>query len=197
MSNVIYHYFSIGSPWAYLGLQPLQELAGEHHKRIVPIVTNIIEENGGIFLKDRPASRKAYWLKDLKRWAQFRGKPLALDDRQTLGNPLPAAGMVIAAILDGKDWYRLTQALQKALWEDKRDIAQSEVRIAVAVEAGLDGLLLNRRESDQDVQDTWDRGLYAATELGVFGSPTYVYEGELYWGQDSLFLLQRRLESEQ
>jgi len=196
VSKKIYHYFSIGSPWAYLGLEPLNALGLEHDIHIVPVVSNIIEENGGIFLKDRPAHRKAYWLADLKRWAAFRGRLLALEDRQVLGSPLAASYMVIAAILDGKDWYTLTQALQQALWEHKRDIGLVEVRVAVANEAGFDGERLRLRESESDVLEQWEKNVQSATELGVFGSPTYVYEGELYWGQDSLFLLEKRLESE-
>lgn len=196
MSKCIYHYFSIGSPWAYLGLQPLKALSLEYDIQIVPVVSNVISENGGIFLKDRPAHRRAYWLADLKRWADFRGLPLALEDRHALGNPLSAAYMVIAAILDGQDWHTLTQALQQALWEHKRDIGLADVRIAVANEAGFDGQRLNRRESDSDVLQEWEKNLQSATALGVFGSPTYVYESELFWGQDSLFLLERKLKSE-
>ena len=29
--------------------------------------------------------------------------------------------------------------------------------------------------------------------LGVFGAPAYVYQGELFWGQDRLLMLEWRL----
>jgi carboxymethylenebutenolidase len=34
-----------------------------------------------------------------------------------------------------------------------------------------------------------------AMEAGVFGAPSYVVEGEIFWGQDRLDFLQRRLQA--
>ena len=44
-----------------------------------------------------------------------------------------------------------------------------------------------------DTQARYDAHTQAAIDAGVFGAPTYVVEGEMFWGQDRLDFLQRKL----
>jgi 2-hydroxychromene-2-carboxylate isomerase len=57
------------------------------------------------------------------------------------------------------------------------------------------GLPARRLEDAQslDVQERYDANTRDAIELGVFGAPTYVIDGELFWGQDRLDFVERRL----
>ncbi len=150
---------------------------------IKPYLATVIEENGGIFSRNRPEARRAYGTQDLKRWAKFRGKPLFIDDRPTLSDPTPASFTVIAAYLEDQNWLQLTRALQQAFWVDAKDIGQSEVRRAVADEAGFNGQYLVGRENDHDVQAKWKSDRESAVDKGVFGFPTYIYDTETYWGR--------------
>lgn len=174
----------------------LKALVAKYSAVIQPFPTSIIEENGGIYSRNRPAARRAYWTQDLKRWSRLRGKPMILDDRPTLGDPTPASFMVLAAIADGEDWVSLTRALQEAFWLHARDIGDAEVRRLIANGAGLDGEALLRRELDADVQSMWTDNHETARSGGVFGFPTFRYDGQLYWGQDSLPFLERHLNGE-
>ena len=45
------------------------------------------------------------------------------------------------------------------------------------------------------VNDLYDQNTITAIELGVFGSPSYVLNGEIFWGQDRLDFLRERLET--
>lgn len=114
MTKTIDYFFGIGSPWAFLGLEPFAALAAEHNATIRPYVIPLIEDNGAIYSRNRPEARRAYWTKDLKRWAALRGKSLNFDNRAALSDPTPAGFMVIAAIDAREDWLRLTKALQEA-----------------------------------------------------------------------------------
>jgi len=197
MSKQIDFFFAIGSPYVYLALEPLAALSRKYDAPLVPRPTVLIPENGGIFSKDRPEPRRRYWLKEIDRWSALRGKTLVMTDRAHLSDPTPAAFMVVAAALDGKDWFGLTDALMSRFWSpEKADIGKPEVRAAIATEAGLDGAALLAREKDADVQARWEKNHADAKALGVFGFPTCVYEGELYWGQDNLDFLERHLKGE-
>lgn len=196
MTNTIEYFFSIGSPWSYLGLDILEELARSNGATIKPYLATVIEENGGIFSRNRPETRRAYGTRDLKRWAKFRGKPLLVDGRPALGDPTPASHAVIAAYLDGQDWLGLTRALQRAFWTEAQDIGQPDVRRAVADRAGFDGARLLSREADGDVHEKWRADRETALARGVFGFPTYIYEGEVYWGQDNLGFLASHLQGQ-
>lgn len=89
MTKTIDYFFGIGSPWAFLGLEPFATLANEHNATIRPYVIPLIEDNGAIYSRNRPEARRAYWTKDLKRWAALRGKSLNFDNRAALSDPTP------------------------------------------------------------------------------------------------------------
>lgn len=196
MSKIVEYFFSIGSPWSYVGFDAFIDLASKNDVAIRPYLTTVVEENGGIFSRNRPEIRRSYWTRDLKRWARVRGKDLLLENRPALSDPTPASFLVIAAFLDGKDWIGLTRALQHAFWHEARDIGKPDVREAVATAAGLDGTTLTRRQADRDVQEKWAADRDRALKGGVFGFPTFLYDGEIYWGQDNLPFLERHLKGD-
>lgn len=187
----IEYFFSIGSPWAYLGLDPLAELAARHGLEIRPLPIPLIEENGGIYSRNRPEPRRAYWLKDLRRWAEFRGKPLKIEGRAGLSDPAPAGFVVLGAVRKGGDWLRLTRVLQRAFWEEGRDIGEPETRRGLLRAAGFDAEALEAAAQEEATRALWTANVERARALGVFGVPTYRFEGELYWGQDNLPFLER------
>jgi 2-hydroxychromene-2-carboxylate isomerase len=195
MTKVLEYFFSISSPWAFIGLKPFAELSERMNAEIRPHLTTVVEENGGIYSRNRPDARRLYWLKDLERWSRVRGREMKMEGRASLGDPIPASFMVIAAILDGKPWIPLTLALQEAFWSRAEDIGNPDVRKQIADAAGLDGAQLLSRERDDDVQARWKEDRTLAIESGVFGFPTVIVDGELYWGQDNLPFLEQHLKT--
>ncbi|MBO9653489.1 DsbA family protein [Agrobacterium sp. SOY23] len=196
MTKTIDYFFSIGSPWAFIGLEPFAALAKEQGATIHPHVIPLIEENGGIYSRNRPEARRAYWIRDLKRWAELRGKVLNFDNRAALSDPSPAGLMVAAAIEAGQDWLKLALALQEAFWVRGEDIGNADVRRAIATAAGFDAAALDERGQSDAVAARQKASFEAARTAGVFGVPTYRYQNELYWGQDSLPFLERHLSGE-
>jgi 2-hydroxychromene-2-carboxylate isomerase len=67
------------------------------------------------------------------------------------------------------------------------------VRIAVANENSLPGEELLREETSSRVQALYKAYSEEAERLGVFGAPTYLLQGERFWGQDRLDFLDRAL----
>ncbi|QPB22402.1 DsbA family protein [Rhizobium sp. 007] len=196
MTKTIDYFFGVGSPWAFIGLEPFAALASEQDATIRPYVIPLIEDNGAIYSRNRPEARRAYWTKDLKRWAAVRGKVLNFENRAALSDPTPAGFMIIAAIDRGDDWLKLTKALQEAFWSRGKNIGDAEVRRTIADTAGFDGAALDERAQSDAVQSIWKANYETAKHAGVFGLPTFRYEDELYWGQDSLPFLERHLKDE-
>ncbi|CAN7618314.1 2-hydroxychromene-2-carboxylate isomerase [Rhizobium sp. LjRoot254] len=179
-----------------MGLEPFVALAAQHGASIRPYVIPLIEDNGAIYSRNRPEARRAYWTKDLKRWAAMRGKTLSFENRAALSDPTPAGLMVIAAIESGADWLKLTGALQEAFWTRGEDIGKTEIRQATAEAAGFDGAALEALAHASTALSIWKSNIEAAKASGVFGLPTFRFEDELYWGQDSLPFLERHLKGE-
>ncbi len=193
MTQRIDYFFNLGSPWAYLGLEPFLALARSVGAAVEPHVIPLIEENGGIYSRNRPEARRAYWMRDLRRWADLRGVPLAFEGRAALGDPMPAADWVVAAHASGEDWAALALALHRAFWGRAEDIGQLDARRAVALEAGFDPHALEAAAEGAMVASRRQDSLALAQTAGVFGVPTYKVADELFWGQDSLPFLERHL----
>ena len=104
-----------------------------------------------------------------------------------------AGWTVIAAQDAGLDAFVLSHAILRALWAEERDIAEPAVRRAVADENGYDGAALVAAERSERVQALYRKYSEEAEALGVFGAPTFVIAGELFWGQDRLEFVDRML----
>lgn len=196
MTQKIDYFFGLGSPWAYLGLDAFEALARAQGAVIEPHVTGLIEENGGIYSRNRPAARRAYWFTDLKRWAAVRGITLEFSGRENLSPITPAEDLVIAAYLGGQDWLSLARAFHQAFWSRAEDIGTPEVRARITIAAGFDSDALEAAAKSPDVAARRAASLDLARSSGVFGLPTYLTGGELFWGQDSLGFLERHLKGE-
>ena len=93
----------------------------------------------------------------------------------------------------GLDWSRLSYAILRAVWVEDRDIADHATLAAIADENGIDGKVLLAATEEDAVKAEYEANTNQAINIGVFGAPTYVFEGELFWGQDRLQMLEWRL----
>ena len=197
MSLVIEYYFAPQSPWAYLGHQRLQDIAAAAGATIELLPADfgrIFAMSGGLPLAKRAAQRQAYRLVELRRFSQHLGLPLNLQPRHF---PVPAddAARLIIAVQqhDGSPAaLAFTAASMRAVWVQERDIADPATLAALLAEQGLPAQRQGQA-SLPAVQQAYDANTERAIALSVFGAPTYAVQGELFWGQDRLDFLQRRL----
>lgn len=193
MSREIVYFHSLSSPWAYLGGPRFHDIVRKHDLKVVLRPTTVLTENGGIPLRTRPSARQEYHELELDRWRKHLNMPLVLRPAHYPANPEFSARMVIAADTLGWDALRLSHALLRALWSEERDILDTKTRIEVAVAQGMDGAHLAKMQDTLDIVALWEKSHAEASEAGVFGTPTYVLDGERFWGQDRLEFLDRRL----
>ena len=196
MSKIIDYYLSPVSPYTYMGGPRLTEMADRHGARIVykPMeLAKIFPASGGVPLAKRAPQRQAYRLVELERWRDHLGMPLNLKPKFFPAAEWPAAGMVIAAQDQGLDCAALTNAILGAVWVEERNIADAGTLRDIARENGLDGEALLAAADTDPVKETYAANTEAALAAGVFGAPSYVFGGILYWGQDRLDFLERAL----
>ena len=88
----------------------------------------------------------------------------------------------------------MSAAVFEAVWVQERDIANAQTLSELLQECGLAPALL--AESNQSaVQTQYEINTQAAIDAGVFGAPSYCLEGEIFWGQDRLEFLERKLNT--
>lgn len=197
-------FYSLSSPWAYFAGPQLQDIVRRHHVKLVlkPYdFQDVVPRTGGVPLRTRPAPRRTYHALELDRWRHYLGMPMVLEPRyypkdgQPAGWNKPPGWMVIAAQEAGGDALRLSHALLRALWAEERDTSNAEVRRAIADENGFDGAALVAAEMSDRVQALYKLYSEEAEALGVFGAPTFILNGERFWGQDRLMFVDRALDA--
>jgi len=198
-------YYSLSSPWAYFMGPRLQDIVRRHRVQLAlkPFdFQSVVPKTGGVPLRTRPEPRRRYHEAELDRWRKYLGMPLVLQPKH-YPQQMPAdpnwnkyAGwMVIAAQRLELDALPLSHAILRALWAEERDISRADVRQAIAEENGYDGTSLLVAETSAPVQLLYRQFSAEAEELGVFGAPTFVIGDELFWGQDRLDFVDRRLDA--
>jgi 2-hydroxychromene-2-carboxylate isomerase len=197
MSRHLTVYFSLLSPWAYIGHAALQGLAAKHGLRVDyrPVaLSQVYPESGGLPFAKRHPIRKRYRIVDLQRWREKRGLNFHLHPQFWPFDPAPGDRIICAMALEGADPQKFIAAAFAATFERQRDLADPKVLAATLEEAGYDPHWLQRGESGE-AETSYQRNLALALESGVFGSPSYVLDGEVFWGQDRLDLLDDALTS--
>ncbi len=196
MPEMIACYYSLSSPWAYFGGPQFVALAESHGAKIAlkPFdFMEVVPQNGGVPLRTRPQARQDYHATELDRWRKFLNMPLNLKPKFYPTNNKPAGHMVIAAQAFGLDAQTLSHALLKALWAEEQDISLPETRISIANALGMDGKALQAAEASDVVTGQYQANTREALAEGVFGAPSYVWRGVIYWGQDRLAFLDRAM----
>lgn len=192
------YFASLNSPWTHLGAGRLMASIARHGAslRIFPVdFGTIFPASGGLPLPKRSPLRQAYRLQDLERWRTFLMIPINLKPRFFPAGEALAAHCVIAAretIGDGPA-IDLAHRVLKALWEDEANTADPDVLAGLIAAAGLDAQALLARAAEPRWAEQRAADTRAALARGVFGAPTYVVDGEIFWGQDRLDFLDRRL----
>ena len=197
MPKTIDYFLSPVSPWTYLGHERFAAIAkaAQATIRVLPVdLGRVFPVSGGLPLAKRAPQRQAYRLVELKRFSEFLGRPLNLQPRYFPANPDDAAKLIIAVdMADGSDAaMRLVAAITRGVWVEQRNIAEPTVLQAMLAETGLPARRLDDAQS-QAVHERYEADSQRAIDAGVFGAPTYVVDGEMFWGQDRLDFVERRL----
>ena len=200
MSLVIDYYLAPQSPWTYFGHARLVQMARQAGAtvRIMPVDLGgqIFPVTGGLPVGQRPPQRQAYRMVELQRFSHFLQMPMNLKPQFFPVAGDDAARLIIAVDQhDGVDAaLKVCGAVLAAVWVQERDIANASVLQEILQEQGIaaDRWTAAQAPAAQDAYMAYTR---QALDAGVFGAPSFVVEGEIFWGQDRLEFLQRRLQA--
>lgn len=182
-------YFDYVSPYAYLAWRQLPAIAARHTQPIepVPVVFGALLGAHGTKGPAEVAAKRRYILKDVYRKTRLAGVPFTIPPSHPF-NPLLALRASSLA-LPGDARPRLIDALFAAVWETGEGIEAPGAVSRIATSVGLDGDAIERAASEPDTKARLRAQTDEAIAAGVFGVPTVAAFGELFWGVDSLDLL--------
>ena len=189
MRKVIDYYLTAASPWTYLGHQRLIDMAAAAGAEIrckPAQFGEIFAQTGGLPLPKRAPARRAYRITELRRWKARLGLPINVKPPFHPVDDGLANRMVVAASQAAIDPLAVAWALLWACWEQDRNLADPDHLVSAVGAAGFDGAALLTAAEGEAAQAEFRRNVDDALAAGVFGAPTYVIDGELFWGQDRL-----------
>ena len=200
MPTVIDYYLAPQSPWTYLGHQRFCGLAAAAGATVnikpVDLGGKIFPVSGGLPLGQRAPQRQAYRLLELARFRDAMGLPLNIKPRHF---PVPGhqAACCIIAVDQAEGSaaaMRFAGAVLTAVWAQERNIDDAGTLAQLLAQTGLPTGLADAAKAPE-VQARYEANTQQAIDAGVFGAPSYVIDGEIFWGQDRLDFVARRLAS--
>lgn len=196
MSRTIDYYFTLLSPWTYLGHELFLSIAKRHGATIAYKPTplrSVFDETGGLPLPKRHPVRQRYRMLELQRWRQKRGLPLVLRPAHFPFDVSLADRMALALAADGADPGAFVGDVLTGVWARDEDMSTIDNLTAAAARNGFDGEALIARAESDEIEDAYRARIAETIAADVFGAPSYVLEGEVFWGQDRLELLENAL----
>ena len=188
------YYYSLMSPWAYFGAPRLYELQNKYGLKINHYPLDIIKLfslSGGEPLAKRADQRKTYRMMELKRWQKKLDIPINFMPKYFPPSDVSRASCMVLSMKDSKIQNNLSFSLLQCVWVKQKDIGDQNTLIKICKD-------LNLNSEDIFEQALAKENFYhslavEAANRNVFGSPSYVLNEEVFWGQDRLDLLEETI----
>lgn len=199
-------FFDCSSPWTYLGFLGLRDLA----QRLDATVHWRPFLVGGVFNAVNPAvyhqretpdsAKQVYLRKDLADWSRQAGVALHFPPSVFPVNSVKAMRACLwLQHVQGPAFLAFVQAVFEAYWLHDRDISQDAVLADIASTLQIDPAALQDGIAEPSIRQALKDNTAEAIARGAFGSPTFFYGDDMYFGNDRLPLLEaavRRARSE-
>ncbi len=198
----ITHYFDYKSPYAYLAQEATYQIVRDFDIEIdwLPLTLHIpsflgsaeVDATGKVISEQRNAHqwrRVKYSYMDCRREANRRGLVIR-GPQKIFDSSVAHIGMLYAKRQGNFRAYH--DAVYERFWRRELDIENPEIVKHVLTEVGVDASGFLDYLNGAGRQE-YERVIAEAEESGVFGVPSYVVNGELFWGAERIDLVRERL----
>ena len=187
-------FFDVHSPWSYLASTLIGPLAWRHRAPILwrPIhLPNLMDRIGGMRPLDQNPARVAWYRQDVADRMAYHG--LVHDPHPDY--PLrPSRALRACVYADERGCAdAFVRTVMRGYWAEKRDISDLAVLQAMADEAGLGPRAIADVVADERYKAAVAENTDDAIARGVFGVPSFILDGKLFFGSDRMDLLDAAL----
>jgi 2-hydroxychromene-2-carboxylate isomerase len=198
MALHIDYYVSLNSPWTHLGAARIEAMAMAHgaSMKVFPVDFGaIFAASGGLPLPKRSPQRQAYRLQELARWRDHLGIPIHIQPKFFPSSEALTAPCVIAVreTIGDQPAIKLAHRILKTVWQDEKSPADPATLAELIREVGLDPDHVMKLAAEPRWTEMREADGKAALARNVFGAPCFVIGEDIFWGQDRLEFVERRL----
>jgi 2-hydroxychromene-2-carboxylate isomerase len=194
MTKHIDFYWDPASTYSYLAATRISALAERNGATVAwkPfLLGKVFEATGNRMPASVPAKAK-YLFKDVSLWAKFYQVPFRMPKVFPLHSVAPARAAIAAE--QAGHGQKLTMALLHAYWAEGKDISQPALIAETITACGLPADSILAACQEPAVKDVLRANTEAAIALGVFGAPTFFVDGQMFWGNDRMDLMEAYLQ---
>ena len=180
-------WYSIGSTYTYLSTQRLSEI--ERKNNVIfewcpfSVRSRMIEMENVPFMAEKKRDKIEYMWRDVQRRANFYG----FDAKVPAPYPLKEFDLANKVAILGKDqgWIKEYTILTYKKWFLEHLEPGSEPNLSSTLrEIGLDAENIIKLVQTDEIEQKYLKNTEMAKNKGIFGSPTFIVENEVFWGDD-------------
>ena len=180
-------WYSIGSTYTYLSTQRLSEI--ERQNNVIfewcpfSVRSRMIEMENVPFMAEKKRDKIEYMWRDVQRRANFYG----FDAKVPVPYPLKEFDLANKVAILGKDqgWIKEYTVLTYKKWFLEHLEPGSEPNLSSTLrEIGLDAENIIKLVQTDEIEQKYLKNTEIAKNKGIFGSPTFIVENEVFWGDD-------------
>ncbi len=197
-ANYIEFYFDCSSPWTYLAFIEIVSLSQRLDIEIdwKPIlvggVFNIVNQDVYEFRKKPNLLKLNYSNDDLNLWSKVRGISISFPEVFPINSVKAMRGCLFAK--KKNQLADFADKVFKAYWSEGKDIGQDDLLLDIAKNSNLNSEEFKKFIASQEAKDLLISNTDELIERGGFGSPTFFYKDNMFFGNDRLHLLEEAIK---
>lgn len=196
MAKPIEFHFDFSSPYSYIASEQIESVAARHGRSVEykPVLLGaVFKVSGGAPLTELYGPKSSYAKRDFERSARYAGVPYRQPSKFPIAS-LAAKRSVVWLQQHKPDLVApFIHAVYRAFFVDDRDISDAAVIGEIAREVGIDPAELATGAQQPETKERLKAQVDRAIELGIFGAPTIIVDGEVFWGNDRMPQVERWL----
>lgn len=183
-------YFDYLSPFSYFAWKNLEELKQKHQLAVeyFPTPLGPLLNHWGIKGPGEVTPKREFLLKTCLRYAAKMNWEFTTPKTHPF-NSLYALRLSLKEVA-GSHQEAVIQCFWEAGWNKRIDMGEPDELIAALKEKNLPAEDLYEKSFSREAKVALKQNISLATEQGVFGVPSLIVDGELFWGNDSLEYLE-------
>jgi len=193
VSKRLEYFFDYVSPFSYLADSQVPGLVERTGAELVyrPFLLGGVMKAAGNSPPAAVPAKAKHMPADIARWLARYGLGFEFNPHFPVNTVKAMRGALVA--LEGEGFPAYHQALFRAMWLEKKNLADEAVLGEVIAGAGLDPGKILSRIGEQEVKDRLRANTDEAVERGAFGAPTFFVGDQMFFGNDRLDFVEEAL----